>query len=443
MENIILTTPCGQIKGLDFEEHIEFRGVKYAESKRWEYAVPIHSWEGVYDATEYGPNAYQRRSFEDDAVCGAFYHKEFRDGLTFTYSEDCLSLNIWAPKNCENAPVVIYIHGGSFTGGSNNEGQISGIDFAKHGFVFVSINYRLNVFGFACHPDMTTEDGRCGNFGLYDQLCAIEWVKDNIAAFGGNGKDITLIGASAGAMSIDMLISSPLCKDLFKGAIMMSGTGIQRYAARPRTPEQSRAFWEAVIKNAGVNNIEELKTVDEKTLFYAWDKAVKSTKLGQLYTLPCYDGALVTKASYNADTVPNMPLIVGVTLNDMVPIALEAFAKRFGKAAQKYGQCYFYNFHRETPGDVKGAWHSCDLFYAFSTLDFNWRPYEEIDYKISKQLSEAFYAFCRTGNPDCDAIPHWKPDYKTPMRFCEYTKPEKWDTRNLLRNTFHKEKAAF
>ena len=249
MNNIEIKTSCGNIKGIDNNDYVEFRGIKYANADRWEYPTQITSWYGTYDATEFGECSYQRRGFEDDATCNAFYHKEFRKGMTFKYSEDCQFLNIYAPKNAKDCPVLIYIHGGSFTGGSSNEGHLSGVEYAKNGIVCVTINYRLNAFGFVAHPDLRDENGIKANFGLYDQLTAIKWVKDNIDSFGGKANNIVLMGQSAGAMSIDILISSPLCKGWFKGAIMMSGAGLMRTISKPLTPKKITRLW----KRGGVS----------------------------------------------------------------------------------------------------------------------------------------------------------------------------------------------
>lgn len=443
MNNVQINTPCGELIGLKDDDCLEFRGIEYAKSKRWEYPVQITSWQGEYDATYFKACSYQRRGFEEDSVCNAFYHKEFRKGLSFTYSEDCLFLNIWAPENAENCPVIVYIHGGSFTGGSANEGHISGKQFAKNGVIFISINYRLGPFGFCSHPNLRDKDGVCGNFGIYDQYTALKWIKDNIAAFGGNPHKITVLGQSAGAMSVDIHISSPLCKGWFSGAVMMSGPALQRGLAKPLMPEKTKPFWDEIIKNSGVNTIEELRQVDAKTLYYAWLDACKAHKAGSmLYTLPVCDGRIITRDSFNMNTIPDMPLILGMTITDMVPVALERLIKKFAKKTNT-SKCYVYNFDRNLPGDDSGAWHSCDLLYAFSTLDFNWRPFEDIDYKISHQMSQMLCAFANTGNPNCDAVPEWNSGYKMPMHFCENTAAGPWKTGELFKNTFGNKGAEF
>lgn len=149
MKTIEIDTKCGRIKGVEKENTTEWLGIKYATAKRWEYPQTVKKWDGVFDATYFKECAIQHRAFLDDAKVNAFYHNEFRKGLEFTYSEDCLFLNIYAPKNAKDCPVFIYIHGGSFTGGSSNEAHINGTNFAKNGVIFVSLNYRLNALAFA------------------------------------------------------------------------------------------------------------------------------------------------------------------------------------------------------------------------------------------------------------------------------------------------------
>jgi len=159
MSFVELDTPCGQIRGIDAKAYYEFRGIRYAQAERFAYPKQVMHWDGVYDAVKFGSCSYQHRAFDDDAKVNAFYHKEFRRGLSFAYSEDCLFLNIWAPKRAENCPVLIYIHGGSFTGGSADEGHISGAEFAKNGIIMVALNYRLGPFGFCSHPPFADEKG--------------------------------------------------------------------------------------------------------------------------------------------------------------------------------------------------------------------------------------------------------------------------------------------
>ncbi len=163
MKTITLQTPCGALKGIETERCYEFHGVRYARAARYEYPKEQTAWEGVYDATANGACCYQHRAFEEDAVVNPFYHKEFRKNCSFTYSEDCFFLNIWAPKQAQGCPVLIFIHGGSFTGGSCDEAHISGARLAEKGIIMVAMNYRLGPYGFCAHQDMKDASGALAN----------------------------------------------------------------------------------------------------------------------------------------------------------------------------------------------------------------------------------------------------------------------------------------
>ncbi len=424
-------TSLGKICGIENENILEFRGIKYANANRWEYPKAVNSWSGTYDATRFGACSYQQRGFEDDEKCNAFYHKEFRRNQEFIYSEDCQFLNILTPKDAENSPVLIYIHGGSFTGGSADEQHLQGNIFAENGIVFVSVNYRLGPFGFCSHPDLTDEDGICGNYGLFDQQVAIKWVYDHIADFGGDPERITLMGQSAGAMSVDIHVSSPLIGNIVKGAVLCSGAGLQRKFLKPLQPKNTLRYWEAVMKNAGVSSMAQLREIDSKSLYYAWYKAYKSSMMSMPYTLPVYDGKLLCKDSFNMKSIPNIPYMVGMTITDMLPPILHTLTKSWAKFAPN---TYTYMFERLLPGDDKGAWHACDLLYWFKTLKISWRPMEGVDCKIADQMSQSVIAFVKSGNPNCDAIPTWNKGGKLPMTFCENTKMKKWDTKTIIKN---------
>ena len=156
--------------------------------------------------------------------------------------------------------------------------------------------------------------------------------------------------------------------------------------------------------------MKELKAVDEKTLFYAWSDACKESKLSMFLTLPNLDGRIITKESFNKSTIPDIPLIVGVTATDMMQPALGWLASKYTKKANNDSSpCYLYHFDRLLPGDDKGAWHSCDLLYAFGTLGISWRPFEDVDRRISEQMIDAFSTFVKTGNPNCASVSGWEP----------------------------------
>ena len=251
------TTPCGVISGTacQWPGVAAYKGIRYATAGRWEFPVPVTHWDGVYDATQYGACCYQPRAFYDEAAAPgkAFYYNEFRKGETYTYSEDCLFLNIWAPADAapgDRLPVIFYIHGGGFTGGCGHEKHFDGPVWPTKGCVAVTINYRLGPMGFVCLPELADEAGSTGNYALLDQLAALQWVRPNIAAFGGDANNITIMGQSAGAMSVQQLVLSPITRGLFSKAVMSSGGGVsQMLTAKPAAAHYP--FWKQVMEAAG------------------------------------------------------------------------------------------------------------------------------------------------------------------------------------------------
>ena len=214
-------TQSGMLEGtLDSSTGIRmFKGIPYAAPPvgdlRWRAPQPVLPWEGVRKAEDFGPRAMQLPLFGD---------MNFRsDGM----SEDCLYLNVWTPAHAKVGalPVLVYFYGGGFAAGDGSEYRYDGESMARRGIVAVTVNYRLGIFGFFAHPELTAESQHhaSGNYGLLDQVAALQWVRQNIAAFGGDPAHVTIAGESAGSMSVSALMASPLAKDLFAGAIGESG----------------------------------------------------------------------------------------------------------------------------------------------------------------------------------------------------------------------------
>ena len=276
------TTPCGVISGTacQWPGIAAYKGIRYATAGRWEFPVPVTHWDGVYDATQYGACCYQPRAFYDEAAAPgkAFYYNEFRKGETYTYSEDCLFLNIWTPADAapeDKLPVIFYIHGGGFTGGCSHEKHFDGPVWPTKGCVAVTINYRLGPMGFVCLPELAEEAGSTGSYAFLDQLAALQWVRANIAAFGGDPNNITIMGQSAGAMSVQQLVLSPITRGLFSKAVMSSGGGVsQMLTAKPA--EAHYPFWKQVMETAGCSTLAEFRALAPARLFAAWDAAAPS-----------------------------------------------------------------------------------------------------------------------------------------------------------------------
>ena len=396
----IITSPCGEIKGKVSEDGtIAFKGIRYATAERWKYPQQVTEWNGVYEATAYGNCSYQPRAFynEEENPGKIFYYNEFRKGETYTYDEDCLFLNIWTPEDADESsklPVLVYIHGGGYTGGCGHEKHFDGPCWAKKGVIAVTINYRLGPMGFACLPELQSESGHTGNYGLFDQICAIQWVKDNISAFGGDGDKITIMGQSAGAMSVQHLCQSELTDGLFRSAVLSSGVGMGSFMAS--TPEKNGNFWKEVMRKTGCETLEDFRKLPTEILFKEW----KNTKGGMMAAVPVKDNILIKDKA----TPKNMPYMVGSTSHDMAPAILYALTKKW---ADK-NNAYLWYFSRMLPGDDKGAWHSSDLWYWFGTLKNCWRPMEKRDFDITEEMSSYLCNFVKTGNPNGDGLISWE-----------------------------------
>lgn len=227
------TIDAGTVEGFRTASGVNaFLGIPYAappvRDLRWRDPQPVTPWSGTFHADRYGPQCIQPlRNTQANQYSGA--------EIT---SEDCLSLNVWAPPDARKRPVVVFIHGGAFFIGSASMPLYAGDSVARHGAVFVNLNYRLGVLGFLAHPALSREspNATSGNYGFLDQIAALQWVKRNIAQFGGDPDNVTIAGQSAGSMSILTLQSSPLAKGLFQRAIGMSGAAIEDtgpFALRP------------------------------------------------------------------------------------------------------------------------------------------------------------------------------------------------------------------
>ena len=416
MEKII-TTLCGKIKGYNcrLPGVTAFKGIRYATAGRWEYPKQVTEWQGVYDAKSYGNCSYQPRAFynEEDNLKKIFYYNEFRRGEEYTYSEDCLFLNIWTPDDATpdtKLPVIVYIHGGGFTGGCGHEKHFDDPIWPTKGVVAVTINYRLGPLGFFCLPELKEKDGNTGNYGLYDQLTALRWVKDNISSFGGDPNRVTIMGQSAGAMSVQLLCQTPLTDGLFSAAVMSSGCGMTNILMG--TEEKSGAFWQKFMYSIGCNNLDELRKIEPKKLFAHWQAKRKEIKGGVMAAFPVCDGKMVSR-----EFIPkNIPYIVGSNSHDMAPPILFSMAKKWGR---KQGlTSYTYMFDRMLPGDKNGAWHSADLWYWFGTLENGWRPFEKEDYQLSDNMTTILCNFAKNRNPNTENTPEWKTTSKAKKVMC-------------------------
>ena len=417
--SVTLESSCGTLKGNERENCFEFLGVPYARAGRFEYASPVESWSGVLDATRPGQACPQNRAWHEhlENPTRRFYKKEFREGSVFSYGEDCLNLNIFTPKRAKNCPVVLFIHGGGFDSGINSEDPFDGAGLAARGIVTVFINYRLGPLGWLTHEKIEERYGRDGNFGLDDQLTAIRWVKAHIASFGGDGENITLLGQSAGAISIQYHCLNRANAGLFRHAAMMSGGGMFPRFALPRRAEDTRAYWREFMAIAGCGGLDELKEASLDTLFDAVEEIRKRRRDNTYNTMPVIDGKLIAAPidELIKDPLP-LDYLLGYTNNDMYAPVMAFIGDRFAKA----NGAYVYYFDLDAPGDENGAFHSCDLRYVFETLPGSWRPYGARDYEASAQLAQYLADFARCGDPNGGDLPPWRPSAKNCARVLRF-----------------------
>jgi para-nitrobenzyl esterase len=263
---LIVKTANGMLEGTDQSGVRAFRGVPFAQPPvgdlRWREPQPVKNWQGVRKAHTFGPRAMQLPLFGDMG---------FRsDGI----SEDCLYLNVWTPAKAatDKLPVMVYFYGGGMMAGDGSEPRYDGESMARHGIVTITVNYRLTIFGFFTHPELTRESPHkaSGNYGLLDQQAALQWVQKNIAAFGGDPSKVTIAGESAGSFSVSAQMASPLSKNLIAGAIGESGSLL---GFRPVTPlKEAEKIGVEFASTVGATSLADLRAMPAQALLEATAK---------------------------------------------------------------------------------------------------------------------------------------------------------------------------
>ncbi|MHC4985580.1 MAG: carboxylesterase/lipase family protein, partial [Planctomycetota bacterium] len=297
-----------------------FLGIPFAappiDELRWQPPQPHAPWSEVRDATEFGASCHQ-----PDTLLGQTEGE---------FSEDCLYLNVWTPAAAvaESLPVMVWIHGGGFASGSGSQSATNGTALAREGVVVVGINYRLGPFGFLAHPALSAEsdDGISGNYGLLDQIAALQWVQDNISAFGGDPDNVTIFGVSAGGISVCSLLTSPLAEGLFHRGIIESGAAAGMMAplrsddpgARPMEAVGEIVAERLGIDTEGAEAVAALRAVDAEALLAAADPSIGLFG-GGLKFWPCVDGVVLPAepaAAIAAGDVPDVPVLLGTTTDE-------------------------------------------------------------------------------------------------------------------------------
>lgn len=450
--SIEISTPLGKLAGVaENKAVVAYKGIPYAKApigeRRWKAPEPIEKWDGVREAKQFGPKAMQTNIFGDMV---------FRSNGT---SEDCLYLNVWKPVNTgkKPLPVLVYYYGGGFVAGDGSEPRYDGASMAEQGIIAVTVNYRLGVFGFLAHEELSkeSEKGSSGNYGLMDQALALKWVYDNIAAFGGDPKKITIAGESAGSISVSALMASPMSKNMISGAIGESGSILGALPALPLAEVEKTG--KRFMEMTKVNSIAELRALPaDSILAYAG-------KFGLFNFNRSIDGVFFPKdpeTIFSTGEQANVPLLAGwnseesnyrsIMGNEKITVDnfKKAISKRFGKNAdallkvyapandnevkqaandlagdmfisfstwkwieqqKQTGQpVYRYYYEQPRPGN-EGAAHSAEIEYAMGNLDgnkvFKWT---EDDRKVSKIMQSYFVNFIKTGNPNGKGLPKWE-----------------------------------
>lgn len=421
-----------------------YRGIPYAAPpvgpQRWKAPRALATWKGVRHATEFSPVCYQ----QEYAKTSVYYSPLPR------MSEDCLYLNVWsaAKPGRERRPVMVWIHGGGLTRGSGGTPTYDGESLAAKGVVVVTINYRLNVFGLFAHPALTRESDRntSGNYAFLDQIAALQWVKKNIAAFGGDPSRVTIFGESAGAASVNILMASPLAKGLFHRAIGESGSSLRPVPARAEIEAAGQKF-EAAL---GASGLDGLRNVSAEDLLKASGAEGFRPNVDG-YVLPGDVYSIYAREEHTA-----VPLIAGSNADEGTTLApwpssgtramLEANTRRILKdrtadylklypedpAAAHYAifsdalawqmrtwaalnsgakaPSYRYYFTRIPPGpgsEKLRAYHAAEIIYVFHNLALGKRPYDETDQKLSDLMAAYWVNFAATGDPNRSGLPEW------------------------------------
>ena len=453
-----VTTANGQVRGVKNRDgSVEvFAGIPYAKPPvndlRWRKPQDPESWNGIRDCDHFAPMSMQEVNLPIiDSLTRIIGYHDYRISLTDQYrppvSEDSLYLNVWKPSGKQtDLPVIVYIHGGSLKTGQPWYEDYSGESFARDGVVAVNMGYRLGVFGFYADEESLKEEGTTGNFGLLDQIKALEWVRDNIASFGGDPQNVTLVGESAGAVCVDALCVSPLAEGLFQKAIMESST-----ISSKEPPHSFRHLQDALESGKslrarhGVSTLQELRRLKAEEL------------VGEQETQHhvCVDGTVLLNDPYvlrrngvhnetallhgfnkeesgpfilfDHASLRNYETKVRAFFRDSADEVLALYAPTTDSQADEYwaeiyGALFFnyshdcihrlmkdqepvYQYYFTKSNGRLSSWHSGELIYAFGMIPEDSGLFDESDRNLSRIMHEYWIRFARNGDPNGGDLP--------------------------------------
>lgn len=422
-ENPVLSIEGGKVIGAFNTDStvLMYKGVPYAAApvgeNRWKKPQPVTPWDTVLVADHFLNASMQYAHDPNDGGYGTEFF-----AVDAPFSEDCLHVNIWTPKEAAgdtNAqlPVAMWIHGGAYNAGWSFEPEMDGEAFAKKGVILVTVNYRLGLLGFLNHPLLSAEDGgHSGNYGTQDQAAALKWIYENIAQFGGNPENITVFGQSAGGGSVKNMVVSPLAKNMIKKAIIQSAGGMSGIPTSAVSQEELDAPNQKALDAAGFETLEKMRGASYEDLMAAWPTwpapgAPMFSPHVDNYVLPTDFGQAALD-----NTLADIPYMLGHCANDMP--GLSNGEQQFAEVRESNSTqpTYIYYFNRPLPTDgrpsLEGAFHSSELWYVFGTLNRCWRPFTKGDYALSDEMVTAWTNFCKYGNPNGEADGEWKPSTK-------------------------------
>ena len=469
----VVTAPAGGVAGMTQGDLRVFQGIPYAQppvgALRWKPPMPMARWQGVRQATAFGPACVQPQGGPPSVYSPA---------APLPVSEDCLTLNIWAPAHAERAPVFFWIHGGALVTGSSREPLYEGRRLAERGAVVVSINYRLGVLGWMAHPGLSVESPAhiSGNYGLMDQIAALQWVKRNIAAFGGDPGNVTIAGESAGALSVLYLMSSPPAHGLFAKAVSESGYMIAMPALKRSLYGAPSGEAAGQMLGAALHapDIAALRALDAQALtdaaakggFGPWglvdgkllpEQMVDAFDAGRQAKVPLLVGfnqGEIRSLKMLAPKVPGTPADYERMIHERYGELADAFLRLYPSATMQesvyattrdalYGwtaqrmaikqtaigePAYLYLFDHGYPAaDGAGlhAFHASELPFVFGNIDRTpprWPAIPDTagEHALADAMVGYWTSFARNGRPSASAAPAW-PAYGTEGRFLHVT----------------------